>query len=884
MSLSLLWCGGCQPEPGEADAGAPQPSYAFTQIRDGSSFSASIDLDGAWEFRATDEDEWMKAVVPSTVWTDLLRVGRLKDPFYRDNELKVQWVEKKEWEYRRSFFVEEEFLTHDHIILDCRGLDTITEIYVNAALAATTQNMFIEYEFDIKPFLRVGKNEIQVVFRSIFEWDKKQVASEPKVTWTNSKGRTFFSRKEASDFGWDWGVRLVTCGIWRSIRLAAYDGGRISGLGIQQDLKNPEHAELGIVADIEQFVQDELSLSLQVLLDDQVVSQTEVPVIDHQVNATLSIENPKLWWPNGWGEQPLYTVLAVLMSGEREVHRLEKRIGLRTVQLEREKDERGETFAFRINGKLIFCKGVNWVPADALPDRLTESHYRQLLSSCKEAHMNMIRLWGGGLYEPDIFYEYCDANGIMIWHDFMFAVGPFIANEAYLANVREEITNVVKRLRHHPSIVLWSGNNECESNMSGGQGWIKKHVAVNWQEYDRVFHETIPQTAALYDPDRPYWPSSPHHPLDRNKQGSDWESASGDAHLWNVWHGAEPFVWYENNLDFRFISEYGFQSLPDMETIRAFTAPGDRYFASYVLDHHNKCGKIGAPRPGNQRIAAYMAEMFTLPDSFEDWVYVSQIMHGEAMKIATEAYRRNFPQTTGALYWQLNDNWPTISGSSIDYFGRWKALHYFARRFFQPVLVTGHVDGTTVSIRGVNDRLEPVGAELQWTLGRFDGTDVSHGTQIVELPANSSTLLAALDLSGEVAENPKHQTYRKDSYENRSKYYLAYRLVNGEQELSSNVSFFVPPKYLALVEPNLSYHVAREGDETYVIVRADQFAAYVALGLKQGYARFSDNFFHLLPGEERELRLVEYEGSQRRLKEQLRVMSLANSYGNAGYE
>ncbi|MFC1481378.1 glycoside hydrolase family 2 protein [Candidatus Neomarinimicrobiota bacterium] len=882
--LVLIGFGGCRANPGAGAAVDRQPDFAFAQIRDGSSCTASIDLNGSWQFKATDEEEWMEAEVPSTVWTDLLRVGRIEDPFYRDNELKVQWVEKKEWEYRRSFEVGEAFLENDRIILDCRGLDTVADIYVNASLMASTQNMFIEYEFDIKPFLSVGENEIHIVFRSIIDWDREQVATEPKVTWTNSKGRTFFSRKEASDFGWDWGVRLVTCGIWRSIRLAAYDEGRITGLGIRQDLQNAEQAKLTIQADIEQFVPGAQTLSLQVLLDEQIIAQTDVPVRGHRVDAILNIQNPQLWWPNGWGDQPLYTVLAMLIDGDREVHRKKIKTGLRTVELVRETDTQGESFGFKVNGHLIFCKGANWVPADALPDRLTEEHYLQLLSSCKVANMNMIRLWGGGLYEPDIFYEYCDENGIMIWHDFMFAVGPFIANESYLTNVRAEITNVVRRLRHHPSIVLWSGNNECESNMSGGQGWIQMHEAVNWQEYDRVFNETIPQIVALSDPDRPYWPSSPHHPLDRDKVNPDWETSSGDAHLWDVWHGGEPFAWYEQNLDFRFISEFGFQSLPDMETIRSFTAPGDRYFASYVLDHHNKCGKIGAPRPGNQRIAAYMTELFKLPNSIENWVYVSQIMQAEAMKIATEGYRRNFPHTTGALYWQLSDNWPTISWSSIDYFGRWKALHYFARRFFNPVLVTGLVEGARVSIWGVNDRLEPVVAELQWTLARFDGTEVSRGAQNVELPANSSTLLAALDLSDQVAENPKHQTYRKDSYENRSKYYLAYTLVDGEQELSSNVTFFAPPKCLALVEPNLSYHVEREGDETYVIVRADQFAAYVALGLNQGYARFSDNFLHLLPGEEREFRVTEYAGSQRRLKEQLFVMSLVDSYGNAGYE
>ncbi|UCE07858.1 MAG: hypothetical protein JSW07_07450, partial [bacterium] len=392
--------------------------FAFAQIRDGSTVTELIDLNGVWEFKATDEENWLKAQIPSTVWTDLLRVGRLEDPFYRDNELKVQWVEKKEWEYRRVFNVEESFLKHDKIVLDCRGLDTITEVYLNDKLVATTQNMFIEYEFDVKSLLKIGENQIHIVFRSILDWNQKQITSEPKVVWKNEKGNVFFARKEGSDFGWDWGVRLLTCGIWRSIRLAAYDTGRITDVFARQDLSDPKSAVLNITAEIERFGKKDLSVEIQVLLDHQVVSKTQSSISGSKIEKKLTIKKPRLWWPNGWGDQPLYTVSATLKDGKQIVHTKNIKIGLRTIELVREKDDRGESFGFKVNGHLIFCKGVNWVPADALPDRLTEDHYKRLLNSCVETHMNMIRLWGGGLYEPDIFYEYCDEHGIMIWHDF----------------------------------------------------------------------------------------------------------------------------------------------------------------------------------------------------------------------------------------------------------------------------------------------------------------------------------------------------------------------------------------------------------------------------------------------------------------------------------
>ncbi|MFC1619587.1 glycoside hydrolase family 2 protein [Candidatus Neomarinimicrobiota bacterium] len=880
--LGLLWVSGCQNQTDgqgkPSEPGTSQSRPAFAQVRDGSTCSAMIDLNGTWEFKSTDDVEWTEAQVPGSVWSDLIRAGRLEDPFYRDNELKVQWVEKKEWEYRRTFQVDEDLLKHDKVILDCRGLDTISEILLNGTPVAKTENQFIEYEFNVKPLLVVGENRIHIIFRSILEWDRQQVAAEPKVSWTSSKGRMFFTRKEGSDFGWDWGVRLVTAGIWRPIRIAAYQTARITDIAVRQNLSDPGNAILMIGADVEEYDSQALDLSLQVKLDEELVAEATVPVTGSHVSATVEVRNPQLWWPNGWGEQPLYTVSARLVVGETEVHRKELPIGLRTIELVREKDERGETFGFKVNGNLIFCKGVNWVPADALPERPTEDHYRALLGACKEANMNMIRLWGGGEYQPDIFYEFCDENGIMIWHDFMFAVGPFLANKAYMANVEAEITSVVRRLRHHPSIVLWSGNNECESNMGGGQNWIDQYEYVTWEEYDKVFNELIPETAARYDPDRPYWPSSPHHPLDRDKEGPEWETESGDAHPWDVWHGAQPFSWYTRNLGFRFVSEYGFQSLPDMATIRAFTAPEDRYFPSYVLDHHNKCGRKDNSGEGNRRIASYMSSMFHLPGNLDGWVYLSQIMHAEGMKIGTEAYRRNFPHTTGALYWQLNDNWPTISGSSLDFYGRWKALHYFAKHFFNPVLVSGLVEGTNVTIWGVNDYLSDQEVEFQWILARFDGTEVKRGNREIVLPANSSTVISQLDFEQEVGENPEHLTYRKDSFENRGKFYLAYQLVHGEQILSSNVSFFVPPKYLQLPDPQLRYEIKKRDNQLRITIDADYLAAYVALGLENSYARFSDNYFHLLPGETKEIEVLEAEVSDREVRRQLYVNSLIDSY------
>ncbi len=751
---------------------APDSSLpAFAQARDGSSVAAAIDLNGPWQFKATDETRWMDAVVPGVVQSDLLRVGRLKDPHYRDQELDAQWVERKEWEYRRRFRVGRDFLRHDAIRLDCRGLDTIAEVYLNERLVAKTENMHRRHAFDVKPLLRAGDNEIRIVFRSILEWNRRRIESDPRVLWCRSgeltdcgKGNVFFARKEGSDFGWDWGLRLLSSGIWRPIRLAAYDTARIAGLLVRSDLSNPRRAVLNVSAEIESFRPRPLDLEIAVTLEGKRVTSAKAALVGDRVTQALFVDAPRLWWPNGWGEHPLYEVAAVLKSGGRVVHTQRLRIGLRTVEIVRERDARGESFGIRVNGRLLFAKGANWIPADSLPDRLTEDRYRRLLDACVKANMNMIRIWGGGLYEADVLYEFCDENGLLIWQDFMFAVGPYIADEAYLESVRAEVEDVVRRLRHHPSIALWCGNNESESNMGGGQSWMKKYPTATWAEYDRIFHETIPQTALQHDPDRPYWPSSPHHPLDRAKERPDWETGSGNAHSYDVWGDGLPFSAFDQMGQYRFMAEFGYQALPDLETIRGITAPEDRYFPSYVLEHHENSGNGKTNDLGTTRIARHLAATFGMPGGLEDWVYLSQLLQADGIRRGVEALRRNHPQSTGALYWQLDDNWPVISWSSIDYHGRWKALQYLARRFFSPVLVSGVVEDSPdpidlgqrgkVQIWGSSDLLQETPATLRWSLGRFDGTEVKQGEQEVVLPANRGMLLAELDFEKEIAEAP----------------------------------------------------------------------------------------------------------------------------------
>jgi beta-mannosidase len=859
---------------------------AFARINDGSEALHVIDLNGAWKFKATDDRDWMDAVVPGTVQQDLIRAGKLIDPYYRDNELDAQWVEKKEWEYERTFTVDDAFLERDKILLDCRGLDVICDLYLNDILIANARNMFIEYEFDIKPTLHKGSNKLHAVFHSVLDWSKKQADADPRVTWRNGeavttdamKGLLYYSRKEASDFGWDWGIRLLSCGIWKPVRVVAYDTGRITSLGVRQNLTNPNEAILSLDAEVDTFRQGEYHVNFEIIFNDRTIASKSVAVSGGKAAGTISIPDPQIWWPNGLGEHPLYSVKAVLYNKEANIHSRNVRIGLRTIEIERDKDQTGETFGIRVNGKLIFCKGANWIPADAMPGKLTEGHYKHLLQSCVDANMNMIRVWGGGLYEPDVFYEFCDENGLLIWQDFMFASGPYLATKPYLENVRSEIKNVVLRRRHHPSIALWCGNNESEHNMAAGQEWIAHNPAVTWAEFDKIFYETIPQTVALFDPDRAYWPSSPHHPLDREEKSPGFESASGNDHTYEVWGGQKRFSAYSEMGKYRFVSEFGFQSLPHRETVLAFTAPEDRYFPSMILDYHNLVGRKPNQNQGNIRIISAVADMFRTPNGIDNWISVSQILQGEGMKMGCEAMRQNYPFSTGALYWQLNDNWPVISWSSIDYFGRWKALHYMAKRFFNPVLVSGVVKDGKVLVYGSNDLLQEQTCDLEWKLFRFDGTLVKSDNSKIILHANQSAILDTLDFSDFIKEVPGLSTYRKESYRNISNYFLSLNLIEDDRLLSSNVVFFVPPKYWPLKDPGLEYKLKSGPVEKKITLSTEKFAAFVELGVMDSYARFSDNYFHLIPGETKTVYVISSEVPDKEFRKRFFVRSLTDTY------
>jgi beta-mannosidase len=817
-----------------------------------------LSLDGNWGVTQKGTAQSLPAQVPGCIHTDLLAAGKIPDPFYRDQELAVQWIGEVDWIYSRQIEIPASFLNHEAVRLRCEGLDTLATLSLNGREVGRADNMFRTWEFDVKPLLGAGTNSIEVRFASTLPYIQAREKERRLPNWNarhEVTGRSWV-RKEPCNYGWDWGPVLITCGIWRPISLAAFDTARLTGVQILQDHTTAGQVVLTVSPEVESLSSTPLSAAVRVVLEGRVVAQGSGPA-DQPVK--LVIRDPQLWWPNRLGTQPLYAVEVELQAAGQVLDRTARRIGLRTLRLDRHPDEWGESFQFVVNGVPFFAKGSNWIPADAFATRLTPEAYRGLLQSAADANMNMLRVWGGGIYENDVFYNLCDELGLCIWHDFMFACASYPAfDEAFMRNVRAEAEDTVRRLRHHPSIALWCGNNELEQGLVG-PAWTDRQMS--WDDYGRLFDHLLPEVTRALDPQRDYWPSSPHTP---HGDRADFNNPScGDAHLWDVWHGRKPFEWYRT-CTHRFNSEFGFQSFPEPKTVYGYTEPQDRNVTTYVMEHHQRSGI------GNTVIMQYLLDWFRLPTSFEHNLWLSQILHGMAMQYAVEHWRRSMPRGMGTLYWQINDCWPVASWASIDYHGRWKALHYLARRFYAPVLVSGVEDWTTgtVEVHLTNDRREAVSGEIGWWLTGLDGRPLAAGRTHAAIEPQRSRQIETLDFGPQLMQFGPRQLM----------VWLEFA-VKGER-LSTNFASFARPKHLDLAEPGIDLVVEPLGAEQYAVtLSAAKPALWAWLELDGAEARFSDNFVHLRPG--RSQRIVATTGRALPLDQfraGLRVSSLVDTY------
>jgi beta-mannosidase len=786
-------------------------------------------LNGEWQFRQCGTHEWSPARVPGGVHTDLLALGKIPDPFVADNELKVMWVAENDWEYRHNFTVSADLLDEENVSLVCDGLDTIADVYFNGTYLGHAENMFRRWEWKVKALLRDGDNELRIVFGSPVRFITAKQAQLPLQGGGDIPGGPHL-RKAPCHWGWDWGPKLPPMGVWKDIRLEGYSV-RFEDVHVRQTLGlNAATISADVSADLNGKA--EVKVSLTVTSPSGERFESEATLISsgglHSAKLTVEIPNPQLWWPNGYGAQPLHEVEVTLQEGEKLLDLRDYKIGLRTITLRQEIDQWGKEFTFYVNRVHLFAKGADWIPTDSLPTRITRATLEGLLKSAVDANMNMLRVWGGGYYPEDMFYDLCDRYGILIWQDFMFACGIYPADADFFENFRVEAVENVRRLRHHAALALWCGNNEMEQGWCDW-GWNKPDDPLNQRlkdGYDRMFHHMLPELLKDEDPDHPYWPSSAS--ANTPFEGAN-NQVQGDCHYWDVWHGRKPFTAYRTQYP-RFMSEFGFQALPPLKTITAYADPADWNMTSYIMEHHQRSWV------GNGLIIAQMTDTFRMPKDFPSLVYLSLILQAEGIRYGVEHWRRNRDRVSGTLIWQLNDCWPVASWASLDYFGRWKALHYAAKRFYAPLLLSVAEHGRTMEVHVTSDLVQPVDVFVRWRLETLDGNCLSNGEQALRAQVLADTFVGSYDFSTLVsAENQRSVVFVAEMWQEG-------RLV------AHSVTPFVANKHLELRNPGLEVNSQAEGQTLHVKVSARTLARFVELSIDEADAVFSDNYFDIPAG------------------------------------
>ncbi|MFC5528741.1 beta-mannosidase [Cohnella yongneupensis] len=813
-------------------------------------------LNGEWEFKQATEHRWLSGQVPGSVVADLLNLGLLEDPFYRDNEKHTIELAKHDYEYRRKFEADEALLGQDKVLLVCEGLDTLAEVTINGHLIASTDNMHRTYEFDVKSYIRLGENDIHIMFRSPVNYIHEKNAAVD--LWSVNLNNMPYAhlRKAHYMFGWDWGPVIPDAGIWRNIYIQTYSESRLKDVYMTQ-----RHSEDEVVLDVvvqpDNWTGAQFDIEVALTAPNGSTIRGTASVIDQKTTIRISINDPQIWWPNGYGKQPLYEVEIELKHDGVLLDRQQKRIGLRTIEVRREPDEWGESFEIVINGVAIFGMGGNYIPEDNVLSRCNRDRSERLIRDCVAANHNMIRVWGGGVYPDDYFFDLCDEYGLIVWQDFMFSCAVFDMNEAFTETVRKEAIDNVRRIRHHASFGLWCGNNEMEM---GWVDWGFPKTPKHRFDYLKQFEILLPEVVAEHDPNHFYWPASPSSGGSFDKPN---DPNRGDVHYWDVWHGTTPFTAYRDHY-FRFCSEFGFQSFPEMKTIESYTIEEDRNVFSYIMEQHQKCPG------GNGKILSQISENYLYPKDLDSLVYVSQLLQAEAIKYGVEHWRRHRGRCMGAIYWQLNDSWPVASWSGIDSFGRWKALHYASKRFFNPLLASAMETGTKVELHVSNESLDTVSAQLEWKL-RDAGTDVlEQGAIDVESVRLSSMRVVSLDFAEQLSDTSRMRSA-----------YLEFALKRDGVTVSEGTVQFVKPKHFLFADPNLTATVLEEQDAFVIRVRGQAFAKFVELKLSDADCSFSDNYFDLSADSLKEVVVKKSSLStpltQDQLQDQLLLRSLYNT-------
>lgn len=797
-----------------------------------------INLHENWKMRTIGSDEWLPATVPGSVYNDLLCNGKMEDPYYRDNELKALALMENDYEYVTSFDVPETIIGEEQVLLIFQGIDTVADIWLNDRHLAYVNNMHRTWKFRVKEYLRSKGNQLKIILHSPTRFIREAYAEDP-IGGAEDAMRGFPKlRKAHCMFGWDWGPRLPDAGIWRAVELVGFSCARIDSVYIRQ--KHEKNCvTLMLSAEIERTDHEKSCCFDEEKELEYVVMITDPDGVSKEYGTEafrdgIIVEQPKLWWPNGYGEQPLYWIEVSLFNNGIKLDTWKRRIGLRTMTIHIEKDAYGEQFCHEVNGVKIFAMGADYIPEDNILSRVTKERTYELLLQAKNAHFNCIRVWGGGNYPYDAFWDACDELGLIVWEDFMFACAVYDLSEEFEDNITAEAIDNIKRIRHHACLGLWCGNNEMEMFMENCR-W--EHRPKHKSDYVKMYEYILPKLVKQYDPNTFYWPASPSSggafdmPNDENR---------GDVHYWDVWHGNKPITEYRK-FYFRYVSEFGFQSFPSMKTCETFTLPEDRNIFSYVMEKHQR------NKTANGKIMNYMEQTFLYPGDFNTILYASQLLQAEAIRYGVEHFRRNRGRCMGTIIWQLNDCWPVASWSSIDYCGRWKALHYYAKRFFAPIMISCAEEGIltqdtnpnaepydvkkSIRLNVANESMNDVQVMIKWALRDAGARIKRQGEESLCIPALSSAWL-------------EEETMRDAQLYSD---YVSYECYRNGQCVSEGTVMFCAPKHFQFIDPML--RVFADGNE--LVIRANTYAKSVEIINEQDDLLLDDNYFDMNGGEKR---------------------------------
>lgn len=856
-----------------------------------------------WRFRQGSSELWHPAVVPGNVHLDLMNNSIIDDPFYRLNERSVQWIDKEDWMYETYFTPTSEELAADCQEIVFYGLDTYADVYLNSHRLVETDNMHRTYRLPVKGIMQEGSNHLEVYFHSpvkrnvpLFDATPYRHNTGPdhsSIGGLFDKTISIFARTAGYEYGWDWGPRMVTYGIWRPVELQVWNEARIESVWHKQKDVTAKRALLtsyvNVIAE-----RDMPRATITVEADGKRMATTTQALQKgaNMVALPFSMTKPRLWWTNGLGEAYLYEFHVELTEDGNVVDTNDDLIGIRSLRLHNDKDEYGHNLYFELNGEPLYAKGSNMVPLDNFPARVTDSLYRQTVADAKAVNMNIIRVWGGGMYENDAFYRACDEQGILVWQDFMFACGTWPADSAFLATVRQEATDNVKRLRNHPCIAVFAGNNESQDVWYGWGGKKRQLDEMGygdevWKMQHDLFYKTLPEVVSEYADNIAYRPSCPWAFEDTPSDG-----VNGDDHYWGVWHGGDPFdAYFDHHV--RFESEYGFQSFPEYESILQYAPKDiDHNIYSEAMMTHQKAGTYA-----NHRIEEYMRRDYPVPDDFKKFIYVGMLLQGDGVKIGMEAFRRDRPYCMGGMVWQLNDCWPVASWSSRDYYGRWKALHYFTRQAYDDILISPRVmdpdavkpdynrqvaalPGASTSttrqieetkatrqvleIKLVSDRLKAASGTFTLSTLTLSGEKVYEETSSLKMPANTAILVMTRDVEKILGGRKAEDVVFVMTYTTNGKTYR-------------NIAYAAKQKEMHYSAPQISRTITPADDGFDVTLKTDIFARGVFLGLKGIKDFFTDNYFDLLPGEERTIRLRTTKSLQQ-VNRELEITTLGDLY------